>query len=178
MRQIVMRVRPAFAADAPAIGRVHAQSWHETYPGIVPDNALARVSAARFAERWAERLGDPAYRGGIFVAINDAGGIVGFAHGGPERDGIPGYTGELYAIYLLQAAQGQGMGRALVRAIAGWLAPQGRTAMIVWALAANMPARRFYTRLGGQYLATKQTEIGKTLDEVAYGWHDTARLRR
>lgn len=174
---MVMRVRPAFAADAPAIGRVHAQSWHETYPGIVPDDALARVSAAQWAERWAERLGNPTHAGGIFVATNDAGEIVGFAHGGPERDGIPGYTGELYALYLLRAAQGQGRGRALVRAIAGWLAPQGRTAMVVWALAANTPARRFYEHLGGQYLTTKQTEIGKSLDEVAYGWRDTIALR-
>ncbi len=171
-----MRVRPAIRADAPVIGRVHAQSWQETYPGIVPDDVLARVSAARNAERWAGRLGDPAYGGGVFVATDDAGGVVGFAQGGPERDGIPGYTGELYALYLLRSAKGRGMGRALVRAVAGWLAPQGRIAMVVWTLAANTSARRFYERLGGQYLVTKQIEIGKTLDEVAYGWNDTALL--
>jgi len=174
---ILPRVRPARRADAPAIGRVHAQSWQETYPGIVPDDVFARVSAERNAERWAGRLGDPAYTGGIFVATDGAGEIIGFAQGGPERDGVTGFTGELYALYLLRAAQGMGGGRALVRAVAAWLAPQGRTAMLLWVLAANTPARRFYERLGGQYLLTKQTVIGKPLDEVAYGWNDTAPLR-
>jgi len=175
---ILPRIHPARRADAPAIGCVHAQSWQETYPGIVPDDVLAHVSAERNTERWAARLGDPAYTGGIFVARDDAGEIVGFAQGGPERDGVTGYTGELYALYLVRTAQGMGMGRALVRAVAGWLAPQGRTAMLLWVLAANMPARRFYERLGGHYLLTKQTVIGKPLDEVAYGWNDTMSLRR
>jgi len=39
-------------------------------------------------------------------------------------------------------------------------------------LAANAPARRFYERLGGQYMMTKQTVIGIPLEEAAYGWSD------
>jgi len=166
------RIRPATVADADTLGRVHAQSWHETYPGIVPDDVLARVSADRNAARWAERLRDPVIASGVFVVVDDAGAVVGFAQGGPQRDDIPGYTGELYALYILRAAQGRGVGRLLVQAVMVWLATQGHTAMLVWVLAANAPARRFYERLGGQYMMTKQTVIGIPLEEAAYGWSD------
>ena len=167
-----MRIRPATVVDADTIGRVHAQSWHETYPGIVPDDVLARVSADRNAARWAERLRDPAIAGGVFVAMDDTGMVIGFAQGGPQRDCIPEYTGELYALYILRAAQGRGVGRLLVHAVMVSLATQGHRAMLVWVLAANAPARRFYEHLGGQYVTTKQTEIGIPLEEAAYGWSD------
>jgi hypothetical protein len=32
-----MSIRPATAADAAVIAKVHADSWRTTYPGIVPD---------------------------------------------------------------------------------------------------------------------------------------------
>jgi len=171
-------VRLATAADAPAMGRVHVASWRTTYPGIVPDAALARLDAGASAARWAGRFADPEYPMGIFVAEDDAGAVIGFAGGGPGRDGVPGYAGELYALYLLREAQGRGAGRALVRAVAEWLAANGTTTLLAWVLAENHPARGFYERLGGRYVATKPYLIeGVTLDEVAYGWTDTAALR-
>jgi len=166
------RIRLATVADADTIGHVHAQSWRETYPGIVPDDVLAHVSADRNAARWAERLRDPTIASGVFVAVDDTCVVVGFAQGGPQRGPIPGYTGELYALYILRAAQGRGVGRLLVQAVMVSLATQGHTTMLVWVLAANAPARRFYERLGGQYVTTKQIEIGIPLEEVAYGWSD------
>ncbi len=49
--------------------------------------------------------------------------------------------------------------------------------MLVWVLADN-PMRRFYEALGGRLLREKKVEIGGVaLDEVAYGWRDTAALR-
>lgn len=174
-----MRIRLATAADAPAMGRVHVASWRTTYPGIVPDAALVRLDATVSAARWSRRFADPEYPQGIFVAEDDAGSVVGFATGGPERDGIPGHAGELYALYLLQEAQGRGAGRALVRAVADWLAADGVATLLAWVLAENHGARGFYERLGGRHVATKPYLIeGVALDEVAYGWTDTAPLRR
>lgn len=173
-----MIVRPAAATDAAAIAHIHVASWRAAYPGIVPDDVLARLDVGVSTARWERRFADPEYPQGTFVAEDAAGAVVGFANGGPERDGTPGYAGELYALYLLQQAQGQGAGRALVRAVTNWLAAREMTAMLVWVLAENGGARGFYERLGGRYVATKPYAIGgRTLDEVAYGWTDTAALR-
>ena len=89
---------------------------------------------------------------------------------------MTGYSGELYAIYLLQTAQREGMGRRLVSAVARRLAESGHQSMMVWVLADN-PSRGFYEKLGGNPIAEKLVEIAATqLVEVAYGWDDLTRL--
>src|SRR5436190_1458451 len=104
-------VRPAAPSDAPSIARVHVESWRTTYDGLLPEDHLAALDVADYAGRWERSLSSPFARGAVFVA-EEAVGIVGFASGGPERDGDPRYEGELYAIYLLREFQGRGVGHA------------------------------------------------------------------
>lgn len=171
-----MRIRPATTADAQAIAEVHVASWRTTYAGLLPDEVLANLSVERRANYWhgeLTHLNNPHF---IYVAESDDGQIVGFASGGPERDGRLPYTGELYAIYLLAEHQGKGIGRALAHAVAEHLRLQGMTAMLVWVLKGN-PAARFYQALGGQYVAEKPLTIGgDDRTEVAYGWTDTSMI--
>jgi GNAT superfamily N-acetyltransferase len=167
-----VRIRPAMIADARAIAAVHVGSWQTTYRGIVPDDALDGMSIDRRAEGWTRRLGDPASTDRTFVAARDDGAIVGFATCGPQRDGFPGYDGELFMIYLLAEAQHHGIGRRLMSAAAAALAEIELTHMIVWVAAGNQLGRPFYEALGGQLLpfARSQDFFGTTIAEVAYGW--------
>ena len=45
-------VRPVRDVDAEALGRVHAQCWHETYDHLISKAALEKVSPRRMAELW------------------------------------------------------------------------------------------------------------------------------
>ena len=93
--------------------------------------------------------------------------------GRPNREADTDHTGELYVIYLLPEYQRRGIGLKLIVTTAAWLLDRGLRSMIVWVLAANWPARRFYEALGGAYLREQQINIGGTLlPEVAYGWSD------
>ena len=170
--------RPALAADAGAIARVHVQSWRETYPGMLPDEYLDGMDAAEYEDRWARTIQDPYHRSAVFVA-EEAARVVGFASCGRERDGDPRYQGELYAIYLLYESQGRGHGRALVEASAAMLAIRGMTSMVVWVLRDNTRARGFYERLGGAYLRERPLDIdvGLSVMEASYLWADTSVLR-
>lgn len=169
-----MRIRPATIADAAGIARVQVDAWRTTYRGIIPDHVLDGLDYGQREARWTQILGQPAPW--CYVAEAPSGRTVGFAACGPERDGDPEYRGELWAIYLLQEVQGQGLGRRLVRTAAGRLLQAGFTTMLVWVLAAN-PARHFYARLGGAPVRTKPYEIGGvTLEEIGYGWTDLSGL--
>jgi len=171
-------IREATAADAPAIACVHVESWRTTYRGIVPDDVLVNLSVERRERSWAGRLGKPGGPEFVYVAEDDAGAVIGFASGGPEREGDPVYSGELYAIYLLAGQQGKGIGRQLVWIVAERLATIGHGAMLVWVLAAN-PARHFYAALGGVPVREKQITMGDTaLTEIAYGWADTRAIQQ
>ena len=161
-------IRPARLEDATAIARVHVASWQSTYRGMLPDEFLASLSETGYAERWKRVIGDGSSK--VYVA-EDGGEVVGFASGGRERAGETGYTGELYAIYVIDAAQRRGFGRELVRATVAGLRELGLDDMIIWVLRDNQPARSFYERLGGVYIRGQPITIGSvTLEEVSYGW--------
>jgi GNAT superfamily N-acetyltransferase len=166
-------IRLALAADAPAIARVHVDSWRTTYRDIVPEEHLAKLSYEKREELWNRVITDP--RQFTFVA-EAVGRIVGFASGGRNRGGEADYLGELYAVYLLQAQQQRGLGRRLTLGVARELEKVGMPTMLVWVLR-ETPACEFYLKLGGKAVASKLTIIGdKTLEEVAYGWTDLPAL--
>lgn len=169
-------VRPAVAADAAAIARVHVASTLATYRGIYPESWLGRVSVEGRTERWNRLLGAPEPGWAAFVGCKGDGSVVGFLCGGAERTGGLGCDGELYAIYLLPAVQRQGLGGLLVRRLAGELRSAGFTSMAVWVLARN-PSKAFYEALGATAIGERELQRdGETLVEVAYGWRDWSRL--
>lgn len=168
-------VRPAEIDDAGAIAEVHVDSWRTTYRGLLPDDFLASLEQPAYEERWRRTLTGGAGR--VYVA-EDEGRVVGFASGGRERAGEDGYSGELYAIYILERAQRRGHGRQLVKAVVQGLREMALGDMIVWVLRDNHQARHFYERLGGGYVRTQPITIGSTLlQEVSYGWKSLDAVR-
>ena len=129
-----MRIREATLDDIPGIARVHVDTWRTAYVDIVPAAHLAGLSYEQRESRWREILIPMGDLRCHFVAENDAGQIVGIATGGPERDGMPGYDGEIYGLYVLAAYQSQGIGRALLQTVAQRLAADRFKAMILWVL--------------------------------------------
>lgn len=169
-------IRPATPADAEGIAHVHVASWRTTYRGILPDSLLAGLSVERRAAFWGEILGRAERPGVILVADHPVKSIIGFASAGPPQEPLAGYDAELHAIYLLEAHQRGGLGRALVRAAAEALLTRGHQTMFLWVFAEN-ESRRFYEALVGQVLHTGQEEFGGvTKEKIAYGWPDLAAL--
>ena len=172
-----VRIREAVATDAGPITRVHIDTWRTSYAGIVPDEHLTGLSYERREAVWVHILTSDRPTECNFVAEKCGGEIVGFAGGGPERDGDSIYRGELYAIYLLQEYQRGGVGRRLACAVARGLLAVGFDSMLLWVLEENHPARRFYESLGGRQVGRKTIEIGGAdLVEVSYGWRDITSL--
>lgn len=170
-------LREATYDDIPAIARVHVDAWKTTYRGIFSDEILNNTTYQKRENGW-RKIFSGALENDQFTYVfeNQSGQMIGFANGGLERDGNSVYQGELYAIYILEAYQGQGIGRQLVQAIAHKLAQMNIHTMLVWVLEDN-PACRFYEAIGGQRVNQKAIERGgATLTEVAYGWTDTSRL--
>lgn len=163
-------VRRATEEDATGIAKVHVDSWRTTYKGIVPDDFLEQMSYDTSEARWLRiaRQNTPGYI--MFVAEDEGGNIVGFANGGRERSGEANYHGELYAIYLLESYQRQGIGQTLFRHMIQHLTANGFGSMLIWVLADN-PSCQFYESMGGIPVREQSIEIGgKRLREIGYGW--------
>ena len=130
---------------------VHYQAWREAYAGL--------LDAAFLFGRTLERSEESALRGaqmGISTILaKDGVRVVGFADYGPYRgDGLPD-AGEVYALYILKAYYGRGVGFALMREALSRM--PGYQCAAVWVLRGNERAIRFYTRFGYRFDGAEQT---------------------
>jgi len=159
-----MTPRPATTDDIPQLVAIHAQAWRETYPGLLPDSAIEKMTGPdRLTAVWTVILSRTDVRATI---LPDA----GFATMGLQRDpGLrdAGYPEELWAIYLLQSAQGRGFGRALLDSVAG------NTAFTALVVDGNARASRFYEQSGGRIIGRRPDRIGETdIVELVFAWGD------
>ena len=166
----MVTIRTAAADDAEGIARVHVASWRSTYRGLLPDDVLERLSVEQRKHHWHDVLNGQSNARVVLVTSAENGQIVGFASGGTQRDEALDFDGELYAIYLLEEFQRQGIGRALIINFAEQLAKTGYKKMQVWVMEGNA-AQDFYKSMGGEYITSKTVNIGGTdVVERAYGW--------
>ena len=171
-----LTIRRAADAEVLPMARVHIISWRETYPGLVPEPMLARLSVSNEAIRRQRMLDRPRTWGSTlaFVAKRN-GSVVGYGTCNEQRSNIldrRGFTSEVSELYVLRDAQRLGGGSGLMRAMACALLERGHAAMSLWVLEQNKPARRFYESIGGRLIAEKRSNF----HEVAYGWRDLRTL--
>lgn len=170
------RIRAATDADVLQMARVHITSWRETYPGLLPDSMLARLSIAEEAIRWQRMLDRPGGRSAAAFVGELDGLVVGYGSCGAQRTPLlheRGFTGEIGELYVLGSAHRHGVGSGLMKAMAGMLMERGHRAISLWVLEENGRARRFYEGLGGTAIANKRARLA----EVAYGWTDLQLLQ-
>lgn len=162
-------IRKGILSDTKGIAKVHVESWKTTYANIVPDEYFNKLTYESREQIWINSIPN----GGVYVAENNEGEIVGFSSGGKERSGkYDGFDGELYAIYILKKYQGQGIGKALIQPIIDELIGMGLNTMLVLVLKDNV-SRLFYEALGGKKIDELEIQIaGKKLTEVVYGWEN------
>ncbi len=163
---MTLPIRPARPEDAATIARIHVESWHETYTGLIPNAFLDQLDVARSTAFWTEQITAPG-ASRILIA-----GDVAFANSGPMRDDglrAGGCPHELYALYILKRGQRRGLGTALFAAAFEGL--EGDTGL--WVLEDNNPARRFYAAMGAAKIpgADKEVPFGEAArTELAYRW--------
>lgn len=169
-------IRPAVAADAAGIGRVHVAAWRDAYPGILPAAYLAGLSPNAHAGRWRSLLSQSA-DAGVYVA-EAMGQVVGYGSCGRYRTKVGQVEGEFHALYVDPDLRERGYGRRLMAAMARALRAHGFESACVWCLRDN-PARWFYQRLGGKLFAEQPIRFaGRQLVQVGYRWADAASLDR
>lgn len=170
-----LRVREAQPRDAEALAALNAQTWRESYDGLLP--AQAAEGQARGPSFWRTtvtraRVDEGSRDDELFLADFD-GAPAGFVWAGAARAEETPWEGEIFMLYVLQARQRQGAGRALFSAAAGHLARRGFFSWGAWCVADNAIARGFYEHLGGASAASgAQILNGVRVPVIGYAWRD------
>ena len=164
----MIEIRLGSAADADGIARVRRESWFAPYEGIIAAPVINRATAPGAAAP-----APPPYRRTMVAVGGDHPAVVGYASFGPERTvatafpappppdngrptpaghltpaGRAGHVGELYALYVTPAWWSTGTGRALMGSVLAALEAERYRRVVLWVLADNARARRFYERAG------------------------------
>jgi GNAT superfamily N-acetyltransferase len=162
-------VRQARPNDAAEVAQAYIDSWHDTYPGVLPAALLRSMTRKGQTARWLATIRAPG-RETVLVADTDRNGIVGMASLGPSRDGGLAFDGEVYTLYVDPAFYGMGVGKALLKSAFAALSKGGMTSCLIWAHARNH-ARYFYEAMGGRLVAERTTRLmGHPVPEAAFGW--------
>lgn len=147
------------SADMVGRGRVHWQSWQETYTGLMPQAVLdnqTEEKCVNIARRFPDNT--------LVAKVN--GEVVGFVCYGAYRDESLPDAGEISALYLLRAHQRCGIGRALTDAAMRKLASYPRIAL--WVLKGNENAIRFYQKYGFCFDGTEKHSAAGTELRMIY----------
>jgi ribosomal protein S18 acetylase RimI-like enzyme len=151
-----MEIREARETEHDEIGRVTA----EAYRGLVRDEA--------YLERIAN-VGDRAPRTQILVAIDDAVAILGSltlelsTRVNPEDDPLEAHRAHIRMLGVAPAAQGRGIGRALMREAEARAIAQGKSEMTLHTTQAMTAAQAMYASLGYERMADEVLPDGFVL---------------
>ena len=137
-----MNLRPAVPDDALAVGRVHVRAWQAAYRGLMPEEYLNGLRPQERAQRYDFASLDPS-KPRTLVAL-EADALLGFATIAPARDEDAAGQGELCALYVDPNCWGRGVGRTLASAARSDLSRLGFTQAVLWVMAGNPRAQRFY----------------------------------
>jgi len=167
MSTLVVTSRMARQEDASGISSVHAQSWQQTYSGVLPYSALARMIARRGENWWKTAI----KRSTLINVMEMDGEIVGYATFGSNRVSTLPFEGEIYEIYMKPEYQGVGLGSRLFRDTRGEISRRAMKGLVLWVLADNESAREFYLYTEGKAIARgHETFDGKRFEKLAYAW--------
>ena len=156
-------IREATINDAPGKGMVHYVSWMETYTGLIKQEYLDTMSLERSIEI-AKKYPDN-------TIIAEIGGkVVGFAAYNKSRDDLED-TGEVMAIYVLQAHSKKGIGKLLMEACYKKLKQYSKVA--VWVLSSNENAINFY-----EYQGFRKDGVEKEVDVKTTVLHEIRMIKK
>ena len=121
---------------------MHVRAWKAAYRGLLPDAYLNALRPEERASRYTFGSPDPSAPRTIVAVVDDT--LVGFATTGRSRDADLAHAGELLALYVDPPRWRAGVGRELLVEARRALRIAGHSEALLWVLAGNEPAIRFY----------------------------------
>lgn len=164
-------LRRALPADADALAALKLACFRETFlEGFkipYPAADLARFETQSYSPATvAAEIADPTHASWVCAAAD--GTLLAYAHAGPSKLPHPDVTpasGELYQIYVRNAAQGMGLGRGLLAAALEWLEITYPGPLWIGVWSGNARAQAIYGAAGFRKVGDYHFMVGDHRDD-------------
>ena len=138
----MLTVRPAIRDDAAGVAAVHVRAWKVGYRGLLPNRYLDELRPEDRIASYTLGSTDPDTPSTMVAEID--GVIRGFVTTGPCPDPEGTGWGEVLALHVDPGSWGHGIGRRLISDARAALSDRGFAQAVLWVLAGNARAKRFY----------------------------------
>lgn len=163
-----IKIRNATLEDIEAVAKLHVDSWHETYAGIISQDYLDNMK--NNLENRIERMKNEFnLRTMIVIILNDE--IVGFSEFvfsnkfSKELD----IDCELCGLYIKNGYKHLGIGSIVFEYVTNLFKEKNKKKMGLWCVKKNKPAIAFYKKQGGIVIKEKTFTItDKEYSEIAF----------
>ena|SRR5688572_1700789 len=139
--------RLAGDGDAPALSKLGAETFTETFGHLYDPSDLALFLVNHGEAQWRQELADPEF---AVLIVENAGEAIGYAKIGPPH--LPfeprGIAVELRQFYLLEPWQGQGLADTMMQWVIDEAERRGGGDLYLSVFVDNHRARKFYERWG------------------------------
>lgn len=124
--------------------RIHCEAWKSAYRGIISDDFIQRKNRSRY-EKWRGIL---SVENRKHYIIRRNGIAVGMISMDLPREVAEPETYEIFGLYILPEYERMGYGTAAFRFAENRIRETGYRKISLWVLEPNLPARKFYEKLG------------------------------
>ncbi|MEL6781147.1 MAG: N-acetyltransferase [Pseudomonadota bacterium] len=171
-------IRPASETDLNALEALSRRTFIEAFGALYSaDNLNEFLRAYHTEELYGQALAD---RDRILLVVERCDTLIGYCLCTPldlPAPAPPAGSMELKRIYLDSAAQGQGIGQALLDEALGHPAMRQAPAIFISVFSGNPGAQRFYARNGFEQVAEYEFVVGTNRDrEFIFARHQAEHL--
>ncbi len=153
MNKAARTLRRLAAEDIPAVGALAREVWQATYPALISQAQIDAMLADRYApHQIREQLADPHH---FWWVARQGEAPVGFAHARLDRSDC-----KLDKLYVHPTHQRQGIGAALIQAVADWARTQGARRLWLQVNRGNRQAIQAYEKYGFRIVESRVFDIG------------------
>ena len=109
----------------------------------------------------------PCYEDDNIYVYEENNKILGVIRFGKPADATINYNAEIHVLYVEPSLKRNGIGTKLFNLAKDYFVTQNTTDLIIWCLKTNLPSIRFYEKMGGKIISTRNAILHNIeLEEV------------
>ena len=158
-------IRLAKIEDCKAISKVKRKVWETTYRGIYPDEKIDSYNYKEQEEMFKSLVINKDIDLYVVEVNNE---IVGYMDCGVPIRQFEDYEQEIGLFYILEEFQRKGIGRELFKIAYENIKGKGYDRFFISCNKYNLPAQRFYEKMGGKIVHIDEDNENKSIPQIKY----------
>lgn len=158
-------IRLANKNDCLELSKLKQKVWQETYRGIYPNEKIDDFDYENNKEKFIKIIENPDIQ--LYV-VEDEAKIIGYMDFGIPSRPFKDYKQEIGLLYILKEYQGKGIGKRLFNMAYENIKKTGFNEFFVCCNKYNIPAQKFYEKMGGEIIDIDDDNEDMSIPQVKY----------